>query len=114
MPIHLEKKDDIFILTPDQDGITDRAFEEMTAPAGVTLRDAYSDAAKAVIFDLRNIDFVDSHGIGLMVGVRTCLQDGCVFAFCGLNDHLKSMLVVTHLDALGKIYEDLDQVLASL
>ena len=114
MPIRLQKKDDVFILSPDHEGITDRAFEEMIAPAGVTLRDAYSESAKAVIFDLTDVDFVDSHGIGLMVGVRTCLQGDCVFAFCGLNDYLKSMLVVIHLDDLGKIYDDLDQALASL
>ena len=72
MPIQLEKRGDVFILTPDFDGITDQAFAEMTAPDSVTLRDAYSSATKAVIFDLRNIDFIDSHGVGLMVGVRAC------------------------------------------
>ncbi len=114
MPIQLEKRGDVFILTPDLDGITDQAFAEMTAPDSVTLRDAYSSATKAVIFDLRNIDFIDSHGVGLMVGVRACMQEGRAFVICGLNDHLRGMMTVRHLDDLAEIYDDLDQALASL
>jgi anti-anti-sigma factor len=114
MPIKLQKQNDVFILTPDQDGITDQAFEELIAPPGLSLRNAYSETAKAVIFDLRDVDFIDSHGIGLIVGVRTCLHENCVFICCGLSAHVRNLMMVTHLDDLAKIYDDLDQALASL
>jgi anti-sigma B factor antagonist len=84
---------------------------EVTAASEKPLMEAYTEAAtpqtKAVIIDFRDLEYMNSGGIGLLVTllVRANRQKQRLFAY-GLNDHYKQIFELTRLDEAIAIYTD--------
>ena len=84
---------------------------EITAASDKTLMDAYAQAAgpgtRAVMIDFRELEYMNSGGIGLLVTllVRANRQKQRLFAF-GLNDHYRQIFELTRLDEAIAIYPD--------
>ncbi len=84
---------------------------EITAASEKPLMDAYTEAAspqtKAVIIDFRDLDYMNSGGIGLLVTllVRANRQKQRLLAY-GLNDHYRQIFELTRLDEAIAIFAD--------
>ena len=114
MSISLERHDDVFILTPGKEGLSDQAVQEIDAVPGVSFQSMYSADAKAIIVDLKNIDFLDSQGFGLLAGIRSASAEGCALICCGMSGAVKDMMTITRLKDLAKLYLDREEALAAL
>jgi anti-anti-sigma factor len=78
---------------------------------------ASSEGYKNIVVDLDKVKFVDSSGLSaLLVGNRICKEAKGIFALCGLNDTVKSLVKISQLgdvlhifstqhDATGAIHE---------
>ncbi len=65
--------------------------------------------ATEVIFDMSDVDFIDSAGIGFIVSVyKTLKSKNGKFALSGLKKKPKEVFSLTRLDKIIKIFEDLD------
>jgi len=86
--------DDVLILTPEVRRID--AFE------AVEFRTALLAPVKQgrthLIVNLREVDFIDSSGLGALVSVVKNLGEDGRFAVCELRDGVRSILELTRLD----------------
>lgn len=64
---------------------------------------------KRVVIDLSKADFMDSSGIGALIGALTTMRraDGDV-KLSGMKDRIKNLFLLTRL--LGPVFEDHDDV----
>ena len=64
-----------------------------------------ADASRALILDLTRVPYVDSAGIGALVGAYVTHQkDGRSLALVGVSDRIHSALSVTRVDSFFRFF----------
>lgn len=73
------------------------------------LEELKADGKTKIIVDLSKADFMDSSGIGTLIGALTTMRkvDGDVKLAC-MKDRIKNLFLLTRL--LGPVFEDFDTV----
>ena len=108
---HVAGKTDVRIRRAGDTACIVGVHGEITAASEKPLMDAYTEAAgaqtKAVIIDFKDLEYMNSGGIGLLVTllVRANRQKQRLFAY-GLSDHYKQIFELTRLDEAIGIYVD--------
>jgi anti-sigma B factor antagonist len=73
------------------------------------------DHAKPVIIDISAVPYMDSAGLGSVIGVFTsCQRTNRGFGIIGLSDRIRTLFQVTHVDGLLPCYNSLDEAEASV
>lgn len=68
---------------------------------------------RTVVADLSYVDIINSSGLGMLVsGMSTCRKSNISFVLTGIPEKVNHLLVVTHLDKVFKIYQDIEAVKA--
>jgi len=63
--------------------------------------------APDVVLDLAGVDFLDSAGVGVLVGLfKNARLRGGRARFCGLTPGVRSVLEIIQLDRIFEIYDD--------
>ena len=84
---------------------------ELRGDARDDLEAAYADAARrepqAVVLNLTDVEYMDSTGIALLVGLlaRT-RRDGRELCAYGLSDHYREIFAITRLSEFIRVYDD--------
>jgi anti-anti-sigma factor len=84
---------------------------ELRGDARDDLEAAYADAAarepQVVVLNLTDVDYMDSTGIALLVGLlaRT-RRDGRELSAYGLSDHYREIFAITRLSEFIHVYDD--------
>lgn len=92
---------------------------ELNSFAENKLMDAYNLAcqqgARVILLDFRNLSFMNSSGIGLLVTllIRARRQDIRLAAF-GLNEHYRQIFELTRLNEAITVHESEEDALADL
>src|SRR6202451_4560852 len=72
-----------------------------------------ADNSRALIIDLTSVPYVDSAGIGALVGAYVTHQkDGRTLALVGVSDRIRSALKVTHVEQFFRFYDSVDTAAA--
>lgn len=66
-----------------------------------------------VILDLRDVEFLDSSGLGAIVAVYKALGSGRQMALAGLQPPVEKVMTLTRMNAVFAIYPTLDAGLAA-
>ncbi len=61
-----------------------------------------------VIIDLINVEFMDSSGLGAVIGCYKATQGSGGLALCNLHDDVKEVFRLTHMDRIFEIHDDFD------
>jgi len=70
--------------------------------------------ASDVVVDLSGVDFLDSAGVGVLVGLfKQARLRGGRARFCGLTPGVRSVLELIRLDRIFEIYDDLKSAVRS-
>jgi len=70
-----------------------------------------ADASRLLILDMSNVPYVDSAGIGALVGAYvTCQKDGRTLALVGVNDRVRTTLKITHVEKFFQFYTTVSEV----
>jgi anti-anti-sigma factor len=83
---------------------------ELTGPLIITTMFPLREALRAgeetgTILDFTNVPFMDSAGLGLLVQAQVSNQKaGRKFALAGMNERVRAVLTVTHVDGLLTSY----------
>jgi len=74
-----------------------------------------NDRPKGLVLDLNNVDFIDSTGLGVMVGAakRMRMASGGFRIVCS-QAHLVELFQLTRLDEVFDLYEELDDALVGI
>ena len=68
-----------------------------------------SDTSQALILDFTNVPYIDSAGIGALVGAYVTHQKGGrSLALVGVNDRIHSALQVTHVESFFRFFDSVD------
>ncbi|MBI2453715.1 STAS domain-containing protein [Candidatus Peregrinibacteria bacterium] len=70
---------------------------------------------QALIFDLSDLHYVNSEGIGFIVSIHVKLSKlGKQLALCGLRDNVSDVLEAVGMDRLIPTYRTVDEAVAAL
>jgi len=87
-------------LAGDIDGSAREAFDLAYAEAAGT-------KAPSMLLDFGDVDYINSTGIALIVGLLgRARADGVAVAACGLSDHYREIFEITRLSDFMSIYAD--------
>jgi len=99
--------------TRQVDGVTilDLAGRITLGEGSVTLRDAVKDTvakgAKKILLNLKDVDYIDSSGLGeLVAGYTTVKNQGGELKLLHLTDKVHDLLQITKLYTVFDIYDD--------
>jgi anti-sigma B factor antagonist len=82
-------------------------FGDGSATLRQTLADLMAGEAKKVLLNMKEVDFVDSSGIGEMVRGHVHLAKiGGQLKLVNLSKHMNMLLQVTHLNKVFEIFDD--------
>lgn len=74
-------------------------------------RAVFKGGIKTLIFDFNNVSFMDSSGIGLLMGRYKLMQavGGTVCVF-GMSDRLKRLMEMSGMEKIIKFYKNEDEI----
>lgn len=73
-----------------------------------------ADTSKTLILDLSKVPYIDSAGIGALVGAYVTHQkEGRNLALVGVTERVRNTMQVTRVDTFFKFYDSLDAAQAS-
>lgn len=75
------------------------------------MREMTSAATGRVVLDLANVDFLDSSGLGAVVGSMKQLGEGRQLDLAGLRPAVDKVFRMTRMDSVFRIYPDTDHAL---
>ena len=105
MPFSTKEKSQAVIIK-----ITGKFLGSVEGPAFKDTLEELKDSGKTkVVIDLSKADFMDSSGIGALIGALTTMKkvDGDV-KLAGMKERIKNLFLLTRL--LGPVFEDFDTV----
>jgi anti-sigma B factor antagonist len=71
-------------------------------------------SAPDVVVDLSGVEFLDSAGVGVLVGLfRNSRVHGGRARFCGLTPGVRSVLELIQLDRIFELYDDVETAIRS-
>ncbi len=74
---------------------------------------AIEDKFYRVIIDLKNVSYIDSSGLGVLVsGVKTVMNHQGVLKLVELNEKIRSLTKLTGLEKFFEIYDSLADAMA--
>ena len=84
---------------------------DLRGEAREELEAAYADAAardpQAVVLNLAGVDYIDSTGIALLVGLLArARREGRELSAYGLSDHYREIFAITRLSEFIHVYDD--------
>ena len=63
--------------------------------------------AKILLIDLKDITFVDSSGLGVLVAcLKNARTAGCKMYVCSINDQIRMLFELTSMDRVFEVFED--------
>ena len=70
---------------------------------------------KRIVIDLVNVDWMNSSGLGILIGAVTVLKnsDGCL-CLINVSDRIKNLLKITKLDTVFNIYDNFDEAASAI
>jgi anti-sigma B factor antagonist len=90
----------------------------LTAAIAPDFKQRMADAVEAghnrLVLDLSRVTFIDSTGLGALVGVLKRIGNRGDLAVCGLQPAVQQMFKLTRMDRVFRIFPDAETALASL
>lgn len=98
----LEEVDDTKVLR-----IKEERLDSHLAPDLKTQLLVLNKQGGKVIIDLTNTQYIDSSGLGaLLLGLRQAKESDTLFAICGAQKRVKSLINIAHLEKVLVNYEN--------
>lgn len=98
--------------------VIDPGTERLTAANATAFRDEViklvTEGADRLLVDLGDVSFVDSSGIGAMVGILKRIGNRGEVAICGLSGGVEKMFNITHMSRVFVIHKDRATALATM
>jgi anti-sigma B factor antagonist len=70
---------------------------------------ARADSESAIVIDLSGVPYMDSAGLGAILGVMaSCQRKGRGFGITGAADRIKTLFCVTHVDGLIPTFDSVE------
>ena len=74
--------------------------------------DELTDPVKAIIIDLKQVEFADSSGLGAIVLIFQKMR--AKLLLCGIGEQVEKLIKATRLDSIFKWYQDIPAALKAV
>lgn len=92
--------------------------ERLTAMNARSFRDdvvaLIDEGSSSLVVDFKDVTFLDSSGLGALVGVLKKIGNRGELAVCGLNPDVEQMFRICRMDRVFTIYRDADAAVRSI
>ena len=103
-----QRENHAFILTLKGDLIGDENGPQLVE----VVSDAINDKLKFCIVDLREVRYISSSGIGVLITMLTKMRNvGGEVLLVSPSEHVKKLLIITKLNNIFIVYENLGEAL---
>ncbi len=75
-----------------------------------SIMEAIETAGDSIVLDFSNVDYVDSSGLGLLLSLQKKVGSKDL-RLAGMNSSIVSLLKLTKLDTVFKIFDSIDEAL---
>jgi len=70
---------------------------------------------KKIVIDLVNVDWMNSSGLGILIGAVTVLKNSNgLLCLINVSDRIKNLLKITKLNTVFDIYDNFDEAAAAI
>ncbi|QXT40175.1 STAS domain-containing protein [Gymnodinialimonas ceratoperidinii] len=100
----------------DTVGVVHIADSRLDASIAIQFKEAFRNLTAGggdVIFDLSEVEFLDSSGLGSIVAVYKALGRGRHMALAGLQPPVEKVMTLTRMNAVFSIFPTVDAALAA-
>lgn len=109
MDLHHEHKGDVLLITP--------AETRIDAAVAIQFKDGMRNLTQnndgRVVLDLRRVDFVDSSGLGAIVGAMKQLGGQARLELASLTPNVAKVFRLTRMDTVFTIHDSADHALGA-
>ena len=110
MNFSVEEKDNFVIISIDGDMIGGPAATQLSEK----LRELCDQGKKQILVDLKNVKFMNSSGLGILIGSLTTTRNcGGEFKLLHLNEKVQELLKITKLNRVFEVFDDEGKAIAS-
>ena len=110
MNINVEEKNSVVLISLEGEMIGGPAAAQLSEK----LHELCDNNKKKILVDLQNIDWMNSSGLGILIGSLTTLRNcGGEFKLLHLSKKVGELLKITKLDRVFDIFEDEGEAIAS-
>ena len=110
MTISREERNDLLILHIEGEIDVYNAYE-LRNEINQAIEKKYFD----LIIDLKNVSYIDSSGLGVLVsGVKSLMNNQGSLKLVDLNEKIRSLTKLTGLEKFFEIYDNIDEAIASV
>lgn len=110
MELNHERIGELQVITPQQ--------ERIDAAVAIKFKDEMrkltSEGPETVILDLQSVSFIDSSGLGAIVGAMKQLGAEQTLQLAGLSPNVEKVFRLTRMDRVFRIYMSRDEALGSV
>jgi len=68
------------------------------------------ESNQPIVVDLINVDFMDSSGLGALIGCYKLVQGSGGLSLCNVHENVQELLSLTHMDKIFVVHSDLDSL----
>ncbi|WP_116597928.1 STAS domain-containing protein [Primorskyibacter marinus] len=76
------------------------------------MREVSDGGPARIVLNLRNVDFIDSSGLGAIVAAMKQLEDGRTLDLCALTPNVDKVFRLTRMDTIFGIFDSVDDAVA--
>jgi len=105
MSFDTEIKDDIAIVTVTAGRLDANIAPELKQVVGEVI----DNGTHRIMLDLQSVQFMDSSGLGAVISSFKLTGQKGEFVICNMNEAVKEIFTLTHMDRLFEIYPNVDE-----
>jgi len=105
MSFETEIKDGIAVLTVTASRLDANIAPDLKQVVG----DIIDDGTSRIMLDLESVEFMDSSGLGAVISSFKLTGQKGDFVICNLNEAVREIFTLTHMDRLFEIYPNADE-----
>lgn len=110
MNLSQKEKEGVVVLTLEGEMVGGPAATQLTE----TLHDLIEQGKKQILVDLKQVDWMNSSGLGILIGAITTVRNsGGDLKLMNLSQKPMQLLKITHLDRVFDIFDSEELALAS-
>lgn len=73
------------------------------------------EGKKAVVLDMSKVQFINSSGLGLLIGTVNALRSaGGTLKVAGASEKIRTLIKITKLEGLFELYSSVDEAVAAV
>lgn len=107
MNIYHETRNNILVIRPELSRLDSIAAPEFRR----FVIELAAERNMPIIVDLINVEFMDSSGLGAVIGCYKATQSSGGLALCNIGDDVKEVFALTRMDRIFEIHDDFDSCL---